>query len=191
MRKHIVEDGFGVYTKSKGWQNKNLAFLVDFMRELTITTRDIADAMHYTRSAVTRWLSVDDMRLSKVMEIAEAFGYEFIITYTVPYASAHNTNLLIDRYAVNGEKSLAEKRMTFLRFAIAQANITASDVAAAVGLQRQGVQRWFRQDDVNVRYIYELAEAMNWKVNIHFKRKEQAEASDCADTEETTKPTEQ
>lgn len=172
MKKHVVEDGYGVYERSKGWKNKNLAFLVEFMSELGLTTTDIAEAIGYARLSVSRWLRIDDMSLKKVHEIAEAFGYEFILTYTVPRPSSHHVNLLIDRYAVNGDKSIAESKMSFLRFAMAQARVTISEVAKAVELHRMGVSRWFKIDDVNMHYIYIIAEAFGWEVNMHFKKKD-------------------
>lgn len=172
MKKHVVEDGYGVYERVKGWKNKNLAFLVEFMSELNLNTNDIANALGFGRSAVTRWLSIDDMKLSKVHQIAEAFGYEFILTYSVPRPSPHHVNLLIDRYAVNGDKSIAESKMSFLRFAMAQARVTISEVAEAVELHRMGVSRWFKMDDVNMHYIYTIAEAFGWEVNMHFKKKD-------------------
>lgn len=67
---------------------------------------------------------------------------------------------------------IAESKMSFLRFAMAQARVTISEVAKAVELHRMGVSRWFKIDDVNMHYIYIIAEAFGWEVNMHFKKKD-------------------
>ena len=37
------------------------------------------------------------------------------------------------------------------------------------------VNIWFQKDDITFRYIYEIAEKMDWTVNIQFKLKEKKE----------------
>ena len=42
-------------------------------------------------------------------------------------------------------------------------------------MSRMGLNLWFQKDDITFRYIYEIAEKMDWTVNIQFKMKEKKE----------------
>lgn len=168
MEKRQIADGCGVFVNGE-WQVKNLKFLTEFMRQTGLTTGDVAKAVGLLRNSVTRWFMVDDTSLSKVIKVAEHFGYDFIISYTVPMNEIAGTNLTIETPASPVKDH--SKRIDFVREAMKKAGITNEALAKKLGVIRNTIQLWFRKDDMSFRYIYEIAEAYGWKVNITFKLK--------------------
>ena len=169
MEKRQLADGCGVFVNGE-WQVKNLKFLTEFMRQTGLTTGDVAKAVGLLRNSVTRWLMVDDTNLSKVIKVAEYFGYDFIISYTVPMNEIAGTNLTIETPVSPVKEHV--KRTDFVREAMRKACITNKELAQKLGVIRNTIQLWFRKDDISIRYIYEIAEAYGWKVNITFRLKE-------------------
>lgn len=168
MDKKRLAEGCGVFVNGQ-WQVKNLKFLVEFMNQTGLSTGDIAKAVGLLRNSVTRWFMVDDTNLSKVIKAAEHFGYEFIISYTVPMTEIAGTNLIIET-PVRPVKDHS-KRVDFVREAMKKAGITNEALAQKLNVIRNTVQLWFKKDDITFSNIYRIAEAYGWQVNITFKLK--------------------
>ena len=175
MEKRVLAEGAGRYENGQ-WNVKNLKFLTEFMKKMGLTTGDLARVVGLMRASVTRWFMVDDTSYSKVEMIANHYGYEFYVHYEIPDVPIERTKLSIDQALyVLGEVGKLDSRLNFLRLAIYQAGITKSDFAKKLGLSRMGLNLWFQKDDITFRYIYEIAEKMDWTVNIQFKLKEKKE----------------
>ena len=162
MEKRVLAEGAGRYENGQ-WNVKNLKFLTEFMKKMGLTTGDLARVVGLMRASVTRWFMVDDTSYSKVEMIANHYGYDFYVHYEIPDVPIERTKLSIDQ------------ALYVLRLAIYQAGITKSDFAKKLGLSRMGLNLWFQKDDITFRYIYEIAEKMDWTVNIQFKLKEKKE----------------
>lgn len=172
MEKRILAEGAGKYEKGQ-WKVKNLKFLAQFMKSMGLTTGDLAKAVNLQRHSVTRWFLVDDAYLSKVQQIAEAYGCEFIISYEVPQDFIENTKLVIDTKISRIEDIYVEDcRLAFLRRAMLQSKLSVKALATTVSLTRSSINRWFKKDDITFRYIYQIAEAMGWTLNMCFKAKQ-------------------
>lgn len=177
MEKRVLAEGAGRYENGQ-WNVKNLKFLTEFMKRNGLTTGDIAKVVGLMRTSVTRWFMVDDTSYSKVEMIANHYGYDFHVHYEIPDVPIDRTKLSIDKaLSVLGEVGQLDSRLNFLRIAIFQAGLTKVEFAKRIGLSRMGVNLWFQKDDITFRYIYEIAEKMNWTVNIQFKLKEKTEGA--------------
>lgn len=175
MEKRVLAEGAGRYENGQ-WNVKNLKFLVEFMKRNGITTGDIANIVGLLRASVTRWFVVDDTFFSRVEKIANHYGYDFIVRYDIPDVPIERTKLSIDK-ALNvlGEVGQLNSRLNFLRVAIYQAGLSKAEFAKRLNLTRMGLSLWFKKDDITFRYIYEIAEKMDWTVNIQFKLREKKE----------------
>ncbi len=108
------------------------------------------------------------IQVSSVVQAAEYFGYDFIISYTVPMNGIVGTNLTIETPAIPVKAH--SKRIDFVREAMKKAGITNEALAKKLGVIRNTIQLWFRKDDISFRYIYEIAEVYGWKVNYNTPR---------------------
>lgn len=161
----------GTFTNGE-WQVKNLQALVMFMKKAGLSTGDIATAMNLSRNTVTRWLQKDDCSLSKIMSVAEAFGCEFSLLYDVGEDRSVNSTIIIDKLISNlASRKITTGRLTFLSIAMRQCSITKVELAEKVGLTRASIQRWFQQDDMNMKYIYKIAELYGWTLSVAYRLK--------------------
>lgn len=175
MEKKVLPETGGKFINGN-WHVKNLNFLLEFMEKCGYSTGDIARAVGLQRQAVTRWLVVDDTKLSYVIKFSEAIGCDFLISYEVPEVSQERTNMAIDKALFNKTiQGFMDSRLAFLRLALWKTNTTYTALADKLGLSRSSVQNWLMKDDISFRYIYLIAEAMDWTVDIYFRAKEKAE----------------
>lgn len=169
MNKREVAEGCGKFVGGE-WRVRNLQCLTEFMEALGLSTGDVAKAVGLGRNAVTRWLTVDDTYLSKVVKVAEDYGYDFQIAFEVKTPVVMNsgrTSLVIDKPAgVQG--AVSGRRLDFVRRAMKASDLTVNELAAKMSLTRNSVQLWFRNDDITFRYIYQIADTFDWNVNIRF-----------------------
>ena len=107
-----IPEGCGVFVNGQ-WQVKNLKFLAEFMNQTGLTTGDIAKGVGLVRNSVTRWFMVDDTTLSRIITAADYYGYDFIISYTVPMREIEGTRLVIEKPA--RPIKAPGKRLDFIR----------------------------------------------------------------------------
>ena len=169
MDKKQLAEGCGVFVNGQ-WQVKNLKFLAEFMNQTGLTTGDIAKGVGLLRNSVTRWFMVDDTTLSRIITAADYYGYDFIISYTVPMREIEGTRLVIEKPARPIKTS--GKRLDFIREAMKSAAITNEALAQKLNVIRNTVQLWFKKDDITISNIYKIAESYGWEVNITFKLKQ-------------------
>lgn len=154
------------------WQVKNLQALVKFMKKAGLTTGDVAKAMNVSRNTITRWLQTDDCSLKKMMDVAEAFDCELTLSYILPDEEADDSKIIIDKLISNlTARKFKPGRLTFLSIAMQQGGVTKVDLAESIGLTRASIQRWFQQDDMNMKYIYKIAELYGWELHIEYRLK--------------------
>ncbi len=163
-----IPEGCGVFVNGQ-WQVKNLKFLAEFMNQTGLTTGGIAKGVGLVRNSVTRWFMVDDTTLSRIITAADYYGYDFIISYTVPVREIEGTRLVIEKPA--RPIKAPGKRLDFIREAMKSAAITNEALAQKQNVIRNTVQLWFKKDDITISNIYKIAEGYGWEVNITFKLK--------------------
>lgn len=153
---------------------KNLKFFVEFMRQLGLGMGDVAEAAHSGEAAVRHWFLKDTINLKKLMDVAEYYGYDLIISYDIPAPEIDRTNLTIEAPDRGYSSVDMSRRLSFIRAAMARAGVTVNQLVEKLGVTRDTAQRFFRADNISIDYIYRIAEAFDWKVNITFKKKPSA-----------------
>ena len=178
MIKRNYEECRGTF-KNGRWELKNLKFLEEFMFQLNLTTGDVARALGVTRNAVTRWFIFDNTSVRNVMKVADCYGYDLGISYMgLPpkETEIENTTLIIENVATKRVQDIdLTKRLAFIRVAMASYGKTLEDVAAALQVRRDAVQKIFQIDDTSFFNIYQIAETFGWHVFITFKEKKSSE----------------
>ena len=116
---------------------------------------------------------VDDTTLSRIITAADYYGYDFIISYTVPMREIEGTRLVIEK--PSRPIKAPGKRLDFIREAMKSAAITNEALAQKLNVIRNTVQLWFKKDDITISNIYKIAENYGWEVDITFKLKAQGE----------------
>ena len=149
---------------------KNLKFLTEFMRQMGLGIEDVAEAAGVLTNSARRWFLTDNMSLSKVMKVAEHFGYDIIIEYEIKETVINRTKIIIEEPRRISDVDTT-KRLSFIRVAMSRAGITTTQLAEKLGCIRGAVQKFFQTDDTSVANIYKIAEAFDWTVKITFKKK--------------------
>ena len=57
------------------WNLVHLKFLTDFMEETGLTTASVAELVGISRQAVYYWFKKDNVRISMIYKLFEAYGY--------------------------------------------------------------------------------------------------------------------
>ena len=118
--------------KDGQWHVVHLRFLLDFMREASLTTGGVAEVMGLTRQAVYHWLAKDDMKMSQVMRLFELCGYS--ISFALEKESP--PSVLPVTVTMNVIRPLPPGRLSFLRDALELNSITKDRLAAELNLGR-------------------------------------------------------
>ena len=58
------------------WNLVHLKFLTDFMEETGLTTASVAELVGISRQAVYYWFKKDNVRISMIYKLFEAYGYK-------------------------------------------------------------------------------------------------------------------
>ena len=97
MIKRTLDECRGKF-KDGRWDLRNLKFLEEFMRQMEVSTGDVAKALGLTRNAVTRWFIYDNTSVVNAGKVAAVYGYELVISYAGKRArkpKIENTTLVI------------------------------------------------------------------------------------------------
>ena len=97
MIKRTLDECRGKF-KDGRWELRNLKFLEEFMRQMEVSTGDVAKALGLTRNAVTRWFIYDNTSVVNAGKVAAVYGYELVISYAGKRArkpKIENTTLVI------------------------------------------------------------------------------------------------
>ena len=151
--------------KDGQWHVVHLRFLVDFMREASLTTGGVAEVMGLTRQAVYHWLAKDDMKMSQVLRLFELCGYS--ISFALEKESPPSA--LPVTVTMNVIRPLPPGRLSFLRDALELNSITKDRLAAELNLGRATVYNWFKVDDCLISYIYRVASVTGLRLKIHIQ----------------------
>lgn len=176
MIKRTLDECRGKF-KDGRWELRNLKFLEEFMHQMELSTSDVAKALGVTRNAITRWFIYDNTNVVNAEKVAAHYGYDLVISYAGKRArkpKIENTTLVIENLAAKKMKEIdLTKRLAFIRVAMAAYGKSVEEVAAALQVRRDAVQKIFQIDDTSFFNIYRIAEEFGWRVNVTFKEKKQ------------------
>lgn len=91
-------------------------------------------------------LFADDINLSTAKRIVSFFGYQLCVQFVPP-----------DQKSPGDKRYNRESRLFFLRDFITKCGLSQGEFAEAIGLTRDAVTYWFRQDDIRISRLYRIA----------------------------------
>ena len=145
------------------WNLVHLKFMTDFMEEAGLTTASVAELVGISRQAVYYWFKKDDVKISMIYNLFEAYGYniEFDLIKERPSeGEPARVEMEVQRKQTTG------KRLEFLASALKRYNIYREDISPKMGIGNTTIYYWLSHDDVFISYIYKLAEVAGLKVVI-------------------------
>ncbi len=150
---------------------KRLQFLLSLMELRGVSKHELARMMGVSPQNIFTYFKRDDMKLSYAQEIAGKLGYD--ISYRLEKEGEGGRSVLTDIEGLVGKDGL--QRLAFLRVAMGRYGIERKALAADLGLNYTGVNRWFKVDDIAISYLYKIAGLYGLQVKIKATlRKEQA-----------------
>lgn len=136
-----------------------LQFLQDILDAQDVSKRDLAALMGVTPQNIFTYFKRDDMRLSVAMEIAEKLGYDLAFSLNKPgRVSASKAALQIESLLGNAVGATKVNRLAFLSIAMKLYGIERKDLAEKLDLAYNGINRWFKVDDISISYLYQIAD---------------------------------
>ena len=145
------------------WNLVHLKFLTDFMEETGLTTASVAELVGISRQAVYYWFKKDDVKISMIYNLFEAYGYKIefdLIKERAADGEPARVEMAVERKQTTG------KRLEFLASALKRYNIYREDISPKMGIGNTTIYYWLSHDDVFISYIYQLAEVAGLKVSI-------------------------
>ena len=145
------------------WNLVHLKFLTDFMEETGLTTASVAELVGISRQAVYYWFKKDNVRISMIYKLFEAYGYriEFDLIKERP---TEGEPAMVEMKVEREKKS--GKKLEFLASALKRYNINREEIQPKMGIGTTTIYYWLSHDDVFISYIYQLAEVARLKVSI-------------------------
>ena len=102
------------------WNLVHLKFLTDFMEETGLTTASVAELVGISRQAVYYWFKKDNVRISMIYKLFEAYGYKIefdLIKERPTEGEPARVEMEVER------ESKTDKRLEFLASALKRYNI--------------------------------------------------------------------
>lgn len=138
------------------YELNNLKFLGDFMSAKGITTTEAGEKVGKSQVSIYYWLKHDDARLSAVEELINAYGFSLYIDFVDDRKSDNRDDIIITMDY--------EKRLSFLSVALNSVN--KDELAAFLDISPSTIYYWLYHDDIQISYIYKIAEFLGRKVKI-------------------------
>ena len=146
--------------------NKNLQFLHSLLETTGVSKAALADMMGCSAQNLFTYFKRDDMRLSTALEIANKLGYT--LAFSMEKDGASTSNVIVDIEPLVGAHGL--KRLAFLRVAMGLYGIERKKLAQQLDISYNGVNRWFKVDDISISYIFKIATLYGLKVKVTANR---------------------
>ena len=145
------------------WNLVHLKFMTDFMEETGLTTASVAELVGISRQAVYYWFKKDNVRISMIYKLFEAYGYKIefdLIKERPTEGEPARVEMEVERESKTG------KRLEFLASALKRYNIYREEISPKMGIGTTTIYYWLSHDAVFISYIYQLAEMAGLKVSI-------------------------
>ena len=150
--------------------NNNLQFLHSLLEASGVSKVRLAGMMGCSTQNLFTYFKRDDMRLTTALEIASLLGYT--LSFSLEKDRASTSNVIVDIEPLVGQGGL--KRLAFLRIAMGLYGIERKKLAEQLGISYNGVNRWFKVDDISISYIFKIAELYGLRVCITATPKKEA-----------------
>lgn len=138
------------------WNLTHLKFLTDFMEETGLTIANIAELVGLSRQAVYYWFKKDEVRLSLIYKLFEAYNYNIEFDF-IRDRSTEGEPAKVEM-EVERQKMPGGKRLEFLASALKRYNIARDDVQPKMNVGTTTIYYWLSHDDVFISYMYKFAE---------------------------------
>ncbi len=145
---------------AQDYSDRRLEFLWRFLAGTGTSLSRAAGLMGVCPATVTRWLTRDDIALSRISQLTHSLGYTLRATLTIV-----NTAPYVWYPVEEGS------RLDFLRFNIEKATITKKEIAKRIGIEAASLCRWLSSDDIAISRLVQLCETMGWTVHFDFSPK--------------------
>lgn len=138
---------------------RNLKFLGEFMSKVGLNTTSAGEKIGISQVSVYYWLKKDDARLSAVVSLIEACGYNVFFDLVDPEVLAPENGIFIET-----KPRFPEKRLSFLYEALD--GVDKEDLAKRIQAGYSTLYYWFQHDDLLVSCIFKIADAIGKKVRV-------------------------
>ena len=143
------------------YELNNLKFLGDFMSAKGITTTEAGAKVGKSQVSIYYWLKHDDARLSVVEELINAYDYNLYIEFV-------DEKKADSRHIINITNSY-EKRLSFLSAALN--SVDKEELAKFLDISSSTIYYWLYHDDIQISYIYRIADFLGKIVKINLQPK--------------------
>ena len=147
-----------------------MQFLHSLLETTGVSKAGLAGMMGCSTQNLFTYFKRDDMRLSQAQEIASLLGYT--LSFSLEKEGNSTSKVVLEIEPLVGSGGL--KRLAFLRIAMGLYGIERKKLAEQLGISYNGVNRWFKVDDISISYIFKIAELYGLRVCITATPKKEA-----------------
>lgn len=153
-----------------------LPYLCNLMDREGITIKDLANELNLDKSVVRRMFIKNDISLSRLISIAEAYGSKVVFD-VIPFKELYRKDAFIafSIKNLNAHNYFTEKafrhvhtgpQLSFLRDLMTICGWNADDMATMFGISKNTVFKWFSKDDIYLRHIFHACTAAGYKCSL-------------------------
>jgi len=143
---------------------KRLGFFRDFAAELNISLSHIAEKSDKKRQLMTYYMKKDDMMLDTAQEMFENIGYKLEFSFKKQVDTKYKLNIEISEQELNNQNRLAFIKKAFMKY-----RITSKDTAKKLKICPETIKYWFINDNVSIKYLYDIAEVWDLDLGINIR----------------------
>ncbi len=143
---------------------KRLGFFRDFAAELNISLSHIAEKSDKKRQLMTYYMKKDDMMLDTAQEMFENIGYKLEFSFKKQVDTKYKLNIEISEQELNNQNRLAFIKKAFMKY-----RITSKDTAKKLKICPETIKYWFINDNVSIKYLYDIAEVWDLDLDINIR----------------------
>ncbi len=142
------------------------AFIKNVILSSGITIQELSKRINVTTTSIHHWFQSDDIRLSKIILVAKALGYDLQACIDKkPYQIADGKP---NYFSFNEIEKMSLKRLYFLKHAIKESGMKKNDLAARLGITKEAITYWYVSDDITVRRLVACASVMDKDMYFRF-----------------------
>ncbi len=145
---------------------KRLQFLLDLIGLTGVGYDEIASKLGLSRPVIYSAMKEDDMNLSRAEAICQILGCEVSFSLFKPGSNAY--------YQLNGKEILLGdgqgyklKRLAFLSAYLESKGISRTALAEKLCLGWSTVATWFRNDDIKISRLFQIAKVLGTSVGVN------------------------
>lgn len=142
-------------------------FLKDFIGSSGVTIRQLSELIDVSTVSIQHWFTIGDIRLSRLLSVADALGYDLEISVDKKPSLNQEEPVY---YKFSDIRKMSLKNLHFLSCAFKESGITKKEAAERMGVTRDAVTYWFVRDDITIRNLCAVANALDRDVFIRFEK---------------------